>query len=428
MNFIVRLQGLTSELGEVKMFAGGFAPTGYALANGQIFSVANNTPLYSALGTTFGGNGTTTFALPDLRGRTPVHIGQSFGLSNWSQGEQRGAESVTLTAANLPAHVHALSDHPEPDTHSTGASAPFSLTKPSLGLNHAMATTNPPGAPTAMLGRIKTFAGATLPAGYTQPNGQLFATATNPVLQSVLQYTYGGNGGSVFAMPDLRGRAAMGAGTGAGLTPRVLGEAVGEESVTLTMNQMPSHVHGLQPRFDPPEPAEFTGATGGGTAPFEILQPSLPLRYIIAMTGTYPIEASSAPASDVPWLGEVSLFAGDTAPTGWSFAEGQELTISGNLALFSVIHSDFGGVSGSTFRLPDLRGRIPVGVGQGFGLGDVDMGQRWGFETNALSLATLATHTHDYVPIPVPEPTGATLVLLGACVPLLSRRRRSGDL
>jgi microcystin-dependent protein len=92
------------------IFLGGFnfAPRGYAFCHGQLLSIASNTALFSILGTTYGGNGTTNFALPDLRGRAAVGAGNGAGLSPVSLGEQSGAVSATLTTANLPAHTHAL--------------------------------------------------------------------------------------------------------------------------------------------------------------------------------------------------------------------------------------------------------------------------------------------------------------------------------
>jgi microcystin-dependent protein len=83
-----------------------FAPRGYAFCNGQILSIAQNTALFSLLGTTYGGNGQTTFALPDLRGRVPISSGQGAGLSNYTIGETTGVESVTLTTLNMPVHTH----------------------------------------------------------------------------------------------------------------------------------------------------------------------------------------------------------------------------------------------------------------------------------------------------------------------------------
>src|SRR4026209_391528 len=93
-------------LGEIVMFAGNFAPRGWALCNGQILSIAQNTALFSILGTTYGGNGQTTFGLPDLRSRVPVGQGQGPGLSPWTLGEQNGFENVTLSATQMPAHNH----------------------------------------------------------------------------------------------------------------------------------------------------------------------------------------------------------------------------------------------------------------------------------------------------------------------------------
>jgi microcystin-dependent protein len=95
-------------LGEIIMFAGNFNPRGWALCQGQILSIAQNTALFSILGTTYGGNGQTTFALPDFRSRCPVGQGQGPGLSSYSLGQQGGTESTTLTINQMPAHTHGL--------------------------------------------------------------------------------------------------------------------------------------------------------------------------------------------------------------------------------------------------------------------------------------------------------------------------------
>jgi microcystin-dependent protein len=89
-------------LGEIRMFGGNFAPQGWATCDGQILPIAQNTALFSLLGTIYGGNGQTTFALPDLRGRLPVHIGGGLTI-----GQAGGSETVILTTTNLPAHTHA---------------------------------------------------------------------------------------------------------------------------------------------------------------------------------------------------------------------------------------------------------------------------------------------------------------------------------
>jgi len=93
-------------IGEIRMFAGNFAPRGWALCDGQLLSIAEYSALFSILGTTYGGDGRTTFALPDLRGRVPIHPGQGPGLSSRRLGEKGGVEAVTLTVNQIPSHTH----------------------------------------------------------------------------------------------------------------------------------------------------------------------------------------------------------------------------------------------------------------------------------------------------------------------------------
>lgn len=96
-------------IGEIRMFGGNFAPQGWALCDGQLLAISDNDALFALIGTTYGGDGETTFALPDLRGRLPVHMGQGSGLSNYVQGQTGGTETVTLTTSQLPLHTHPLS-------------------------------------------------------------------------------------------------------------------------------------------------------------------------------------------------------------------------------------------------------------------------------------------------------------------------------
>jgi microcystin-dependent protein len=95
-------------LGEIRMFGGNFAPRGWAFCNGQTMSIAQNTALFSLLGTTYGGNGISTFALPNLQGRVPVHWGNGAGLSPYVIGQQASQENVTLLPSQMPAHAHSL--------------------------------------------------------------------------------------------------------------------------------------------------------------------------------------------------------------------------------------------------------------------------------------------------------------------------------
>ncbi len=93
-------------LSEIRMFGGNFAPVGWALCDGQIMSISQNTALFSLLGTTYGGNGQTTFALPNLQGNVPLGQGPGPGLSNRNLGEVGGEQAVTLNSTQLPTHVH----------------------------------------------------------------------------------------------------------------------------------------------------------------------------------------------------------------------------------------------------------------------------------------------------------------------------------
>ena len=95
-------------IGIVKLFAGNFAPRGWAFCNGQLLSIAQNTALFSILGTTYGGDGRTTFALPNLNGRVPVGTGQSTAGSNYTLGAMAGQENVHLTQTQIPQHTHSL--------------------------------------------------------------------------------------------------------------------------------------------------------------------------------------------------------------------------------------------------------------------------------------------------------------------------------
>ncbi len=91
-------------VGEIRQFAGNFAPSGWALCSGQLLAIAENDVLFSLIGTTYGGNGQTTFGLPDLQGRVPIHVGNGLAL-----GQVGGSENLTLLTAQLPVHSHTVS-------------------------------------------------------------------------------------------------------------------------------------------------------------------------------------------------------------------------------------------------------------------------------------------------------------------------------
>ena len=114
---------------EIRIFPFNFAPKGWAFCNGQLLPLSQNTALFSLLGTTYGGNGKSNFALPDLQGRAPMHPGQGPGLSLHDLGETGGSETVTLLESEIPAHAHTLNasllpaDSPNPTGAFTAAPA-----------------------------------------------------------------------------------------------------------------------------------------------------------------------------------------------------------------------------------------------------------------------------------------------------------------
>ncbi|WP_235297967.1 phage tail protein [Portibacter marinus] len=96
-------------IGQIMMFGGSFAPRGWAFCDGQLLAISSNSALFSIIGTTYGGDGRTTFALPDLRGRAPIHAGTGPGLSTRRLGSKGGEERVTLNTTEIPSHSHNMS-------------------------------------------------------------------------------------------------------------------------------------------------------------------------------------------------------------------------------------------------------------------------------------------------------------------------------
>ena len=120
-------------IGEIRMFAGNFAPRNWAYCNGQLLSIAENTALFAIIGTTYGGDGRTNFALPDLRGRVPLHAGSGPGLTNKYLGQMGGYERVTLSVAQIPSHTHqARASSETPDTNSPEDAVPATKARTNL--------------------------------------------------------------------------------------------------------------------------------------------------------------------------------------------------------------------------------------------------------------------------------------------------------
>ena len=114
-------------IAEIKIFAGNFAPRGYAFCDGQLLQIAQNTALFSLVGTTYGGDGRVTFGIPDLQGRAPMHPGNGPGLTSRRLGNRAGVERVILTEAQMAAHTHSVRGENSADT-GDPAGAVFGIT------------------------------------------------------------------------------------------------------------------------------------------------------------------------------------------------------------------------------------------------------------------------------------------------------------
>jgi microcystin-dependent protein len=153
----------TPFVGEIRLIPYNFAPVDWALCNGTLLNTKEYAALYSLIGTTYGGNGTTTFALPDLRSRIPVHVGTGHGAS-YAQGEAGGAESVKLTFQQMPVHVHAVNA-----TGSGQTPGPSKLAFPAVATPAGANIYGPPGT------RPTTLWAGTIglnPGGQAHPNVQ----------------------------------------------------------------------------------------------------------------------------------------------------------------------------------------------------------------------------------------------------------------
>ncbi len=370
-------------LGEITMFAGNFAPEGWAFANGQVLPISTHVEMFSYLGTIYGGDGRTTLALPDLRGRSALKFGNAPGISNIQIGQKLGVDNVTLSSSQMPSHDHPIVAPIDASTFTGGGQSHYNM-KPSQAINFFLPETG---------GEVRMSGFSFAPNGNFLADGQLLGTGQNFGLFNVIGTTYGGDGNDTFQLPDLRGRLAMHEGLGTGLTNRTLGTTLGAENVTLTESTMPVHGH---PANDP------LGNAGGGQA-HENMQPTTTLNYIIATQGLYPSVGGGTTYgptnSRTPFYGEIRLFAGLTAPAGWEFADGQTLAISSNNALFSLLGTTYGGDGQFNFKLPDLRGRVPVHVGGHISTGPLrvwSLGETDGQESVALTLSELPVHTHNY--------------------------------
>jgi microcystin-dependent protein len=351
-------------IGEIRIFAGLVPPLGWLTCEGQTLPSAAYPELSKALGSTFGD--ATSFTLPDLRGRLPVAANPAAKPVPLPMGTADGAEAVALTGDQIPAHAHGLSAsasaattnvagagvipaamaaevkgyyapsgavHGKPAPMAAAAidpgppAAPHPNLMPALALNFIIAAT--PDAWRGLtaqsyqdgcdvfVGEVRPFAFGYVPDGWAVCDSNPVSIDACPDLYGLIADTYGARQGTMMYLPDLGGRAVMGAGAGPNLTPRRLGETSGAAKVALVMEHTPSHGHPLMTASAPggatlapaagdwlgdkalkanlfsdaaSPPAAMTGAVAvsGGGKPHENRQPYIAVNYCIALRGRFP--------------------------------------------------------------------------------------------------------------------------------------------
>jgi microcystin-dependent protein len=244
-------------IGQLMLFAGNFAPRGWAFCNGQLLPINQNTALFSLLGTTYGGDGRNTFGLPDLRGRVPIGMGQGPGFANIQQGEMAGSPTVTLTSAQMPAHNHAV------DMSKTEVNINATVT----GTIKAGATAsgNFPATQAPVTGDVAIPVNTTgaLATNKNNPSqGVLATTSTNIYSGSTPNGTYSGA-----AVPVTNGKTSI---------PQTALSLPVSGSVDVPISTKA------------PVVGNATTAVAGSNQPVGIMSPYLGMNYCIALEGIYP--------------------------------------------------------------------------------------------------------------------------------------------
>ena len=387
-NGIFPTPGTTSDpndepyVGEVRLFASPSAHMGQSGAwlpcDGRELQISQNAAMFYLLSTVHGGNGQTTFRIPDLRGHVPMGAGAGPGLVPRSVGDY--GSGTKLTVANLPPHRHTLANGRT--TEEEGGGQPLACLPPFRVLQPFVIDAGDPNATAA----VRWFAGTVNVPGLPC-DGALLDASGHPALFEQFGYTFGGSDGQ-FRVPDLRGRIVIGQGAGNGLSPRTLGASGGTDSgVTLPASALPAHSHGL--------PSGAEGATGvaGAGSPFSAMPPFVVLNPQVARNGIYQHSFRTPAVGEVRWFAasseQVESFGGYT----WLPCNGGSVEIAQESTYASAVTDVWGG--GATNRLlPDLRGRMAVGEGQSGTLPNRTLAASFGSESYQLTAAMLPAHLH----------------------------------
>lgn len=351
-------------IGYMEQFAFNFAERGSAFANGQLLPISSYTALFSILGTTYGGDGRTTFSLPNQQGRLSVGSGSSFENGFFPLGARYGSELTYLSEGNLPIDFG-------------GFGIPAPNAQPSLNLNWVIHT-DPSASGANVAGSVHLFAGNFQPNGALFCDGRTLQIADYPDLFARIGTTYGGDGITTFQIPDLRGRTVSGADS-----ENPIGSVIGDPNFAVTGDTLPANV-------------------GGNGALVDNQQPGVAMQVLIAVQGYFPSRSQEDPQGtdvsafdDEPTLGQIIYYAGTDLPPGFVPANGALLPIASNTALFSLLGTIYGGDGRTTFALPDFDGRVAAGFGTGPGLTPLQIGQVTGSDDIAIPYESIPGRSQD---------------------------------